>query len=42
LGLPLVYGIIKMHNGKILVESNTKPENGRTGTEFKIILPGLT
>ncbi len=42
LGLPLVYGIIKMHSGKILVESNTKPAEGPTGTEFKIFLPRLT
>ena len=39
LGLPLVYGIVKMHKGQIKVESNSKPENGPTGTTFKIILP---
>ena len=38
LGLPLVYGIIKMHSGKIEVISNTNPEKGPTGTEFKITL----
>jgi len=39
LGLPLIYGIIKMHMGKISVESNDKPENGPTGTKFIIRLP---
>ncbi|PKP20907.1 MAG: histidine kinase [Bacteroidetes bacterium HGW-Bacteroidetes-21] len=39
LGLPLVYGIIKMHSGKIEVKSNNKPELGATGTEFIISLP---
>ncbi len=39
LGLPLVYGIIKMHNGKIEVRSNADPEEGKTGTEFIITLP---
>ena len=39
LGLPLIYGIVKMHNGKIAVESNDNPEKGETGTSFAITLP---
>ncbi len=39
LGLPLVYGIVKMHKGKINVRSNINPEKGPTGTEFLIQLP---
>ena len=39
LGLPLVYGIIKMHKGKIFVKSNADPQKGPTGTVFTIILP---
>lgn len=39
LGLPLVYGVIKMHKGKIDVESNTDPGKGKTGTTFKIRIP---
>jgi signal transduction histidine kinase len=39
MGLPLVYGIIKMHRGQIKVESNTNPAKGLTGTTFKIVLP---
>ncbi len=39
LGLPLVYGIIKMHNGKINVKSNSDTDEGQTGTEFIITLP---
>lgn len=38
LGLPLVYGIIKMHKGKINVKSNTDSSKGQTGTTFKITL----
>lgn len=38
LGLPLIYGIIKMHKGRISVTSNEDPNMGVTGTEFKIIL----
>lgn len=38
LGLPLVYGIIKMHSGKIEVKSNADPAKGQTGTEFIITL----
>ncbi|NJO88572.1 MAG: GHKL domain-containing protein, partial [Chloroflexia bacterium] len=39
LGLPLIYGIVKMHNGKIAVESNDNPRKGQTGTSFTITLP---
>ncbi|HBF87486.1 MAG TPA: histidine kinase [Bacteroidales bacterium] len=39
LGLPLVYGIIKMHKGQINVFSNTDTKKGKTGTTFKIIIP---
>jgi signal transduction histidine kinase len=39
LGLPLVYGIIKMHKGKIAVKSIADPNEGKTGTEFIITLP---
>jgi len=39
LGLPLVYGIIKMHKGKITVDSNTDASKGQVGTRFKITLP---
>ncbi len=41
LGLPLIYGIIKMHSGKIRVESNADPVAGPTGTEFIITLPRI-
>jgi signal transduction histidine kinase len=39
LGLPLCYGIVKMHQGKINVKSNDLPERGPTGTTFTVILP---
>lgn len=39
LGLPLVYGIVKMHKGKINVSSQDNPEKGKTGTTFTIKLP---
>ena len=39
LGLPLIYGIVKMHRGQITVESNTDITKGQTGTTFKIIIP---
>lgn len=39
LGLPLCYGIVKMHQGKIQVSSNDKPSKGPTGTTFTIKLP---
>lgn len=39
LGLATAYGIVKMHKGKISVESTNNPEEGPTGTEFKIVIP---
>ncbi len=39
LGLPLCYGIVKMHQGKIQVSSNDKSAKGPTGTTFTIKLP---
>ena len=39
LGLPIVYGIVKMHKGKIDVISNVNKSQGPTGTTFKITLP---
>ncbi len=39
LGLPLTYGIVKMHKGQILVESNTDKSKQPTGTTFKIKIP---
>lgn len=39
LGLPLIYGIVKMHKGNITVTSNANPEEGPTGTVFTINLP---
>lgn len=39
LGLPTVYGVVKMHKGKIRIETNNNPEKGRTGTKFIIDLP---
>jgi signal transduction histidine kinase len=41
LGLALVYGIIKMHRGKITIESNTDIKKANTGTTFKIVLPRI-
>jgi iron only hydrogenase large subunit-like protein/nitrogen-specific signal transduction histidine kinase len=41
LGLATTYGIIKMHKGKIEVESNDDPKKGPTGTCFKIFLPKI-
>jgi C4-dicarboxylate-specific signal transduction histidine kinase len=41
LGLATTYGIIKMHKGKIEVESNNDPAKGPTGTCFKIMLPRI-
>jgi iron only hydrogenase large subunit-like protein/nitrogen-specific signal transduction histidine kinase len=42
LGLPLVYGIVKMHKGKINVQSNHDPAKGPTGTTFVIEIPRKT
>ncbi|MDF1547959.1 MAG: [Fe-Fe] hydrogenase large subunit C-terminal domain-containing protein [Bacteroidales bacterium] len=39
LGLPLIYGIVKMHNGKIIVASNDDSKKGPTGTSFTINIP---
>ena len=39
LGLPLVYGIVKMHKGQINVISNTDKNKGKTGTTFIIDVP---
>jgi nitrogen-specific signal transduction histidine kinase/iron only hydrogenase large subunit-like protein len=41
LGLATAYGIIKMHKGKIEVESNNDPIKSPTGTCFKILVPKL-
>lgn len=39
LGLPLIYGIVKMHRGQITVHSNTNKDKGPTGTAFRITIP---
>jgi len=39
LGLPTVYGIVKMHKGDLTVNSNNDPSKGPTGTTFTIVLP---
>jgi signal transduction histidine kinase len=39
LGLALIYGIVKMHKGKIHVDSNAEPTEGPTGTTFRITIP---
>lgn len=39
LGLPLIYGIVKMHRGQITVTSNANPDKGPTGTTFRIVIP---
>jgi len=39
LGLAVTYGIIKMHNGDISVESNSDPKDGPTGSVFTVTLP---
>lgn len=39
LGLPVSYGIVKMHKGQISVTSNPNPLRGETGTTFVITLP---
>ncbi|MFW6256202.1 MAG: ATP-binding protein, partial [Candidatus Sumerlaeota bacterium] len=41
LGLAVTYGIIKMHQGDIQVESNADPEKGPTGTTFRLVLPRI-
>ncbi len=42
LGLPIIYGIVKMHKGNIKVDSNDNPEKGPLGTSFFVSLPGVT
>jgi signal transduction histidine kinase/iron only hydrogenase large subunit-like protein len=39
LGLAVTYGIIKMHRGQILVDSNSDPNKGPTGTTFTVKIP---
>jgi signal transduction histidine kinase len=39
LGLPVVYGIVKMHRGDIRVTSNDDPTEWPTGTSFSVKLP---
>lgn len=39
LGLPIIYGIVKMHKGGISVKSNADTQKGPTGTTFTITLP---
>jgi nitrogen-specific signal transduction histidine kinase len=39
LGLAVVYGIVKMHRGRITVKSNADPAKGATGTTFTLVLP---
>lgn len=39
LGLATTYGVVKMHRGQIDVKSNSKVDEGPTGTEFFIKLP---
>ena len=39
LGLSVTYGIVKMQQGDIKVESNADPQAGPTGTTFTVTLP---
>ena len=39
LGLPIIYGIVKMHKGDVTVKSNVDPQSGPTGTTFTITIP---
>ncbi|NTW23184.1 MAG: 4Fe-4S binding protein [Lentimicrobium sp.] len=39
LGLPIIYGIVKMHKGSISVKSNADLLKGPTGTTFTITIP---
>ncbi len=42
LGLPIIYGIVKMHKGNIKVESNSDRAKGPTGTSFLVSLPRVS
>lgn len=39
LGLPIIYGIVKMHKGSITIKSNADSNKGFTGTTFTLVLP---
>jgi signal transduction histidine kinase len=39
LGLPIIYGIVKMHKGDVTVKSNSDSAAGLTGTTFTITIP---
>ncbi len=39
LGLAVTYGIVKMHRGQIDVDSNANPDDGPTGTTFRVRFP---
>lgn len=39
LGLPIIYGIVKMHKGDVTVKSNIDQASGPTGTTFTITIP---
>lgn len=39
MGLAVTYGIVKMHRGRISVQSNDNPANGPSGTTFTVSLP---
>ncbi len=39
LGLPIIYGIVKMHRGNIKVQSNCDAAKGHTGTTFLVTIP---
>jgi len=41
LGLPIIYGIVKMHKGSIVVKSNADEAKGPTGSTFSITLPRI-
>lgn len=41
LGLPIIYGIVKMHKGNIKVESNTDESKGEVGTTFTVTIPKI-
>lgn len=42
LGLPIIYGIVKMHKGSIAVKSNADLSKGPTGSTFTVTLPRIT